>query len=140
MPSGTWRCADGRYVVIGGNGDSVYARLMAAIGRPEMGPANAAYATNRFLVVLWLCVSFVPCLRGRGVGRFADCHRRALVNTLLPTPTLTNKTPTHTHNTKSDRVAREAEIMDAIGAWVARHTLDEVVDAMRAARVASFRR
>ncbi|MEX8498331.1 MAG: CaiB/BaiF CoA transferase family protein, partial [Leptothrix ochracea] len=34
-PSNAYRCADGQ-VVIGGNGDSIYKRLMHAIGRPEL--------------------------------------------------------------------------------------------------------
>jgi crotonobetainyl-CoA:carnitine CoA-transferase CaiB-like acyl-CoA transferase len=36
VPTNTYLCADGKYVVIGGNGDSIYQRLMRAIGRPEM--------------------------------------------------------------------------------------------------------
>ncbi len=36
VPTNTYRCADGRYVVIGGNGDSIFQRLMVAIGCPEM--------------------------------------------------------------------------------------------------------
>jgi len=35
-PSNAYRCADGQ-VVIGGNGDSIYKRLMAAIGRADLG-------------------------------------------------------------------------------------------------------
>lgn len=35
-PSNTYLCSDGKYVVIGGNSDAIFARLMAAIGRPEM--------------------------------------------------------------------------------------------------------
>ncbi|EFJ45933.1 hypothetical protein VOLCADRAFT_93656 [Volvox carteri f. nagariensis] len=50
VPSGTFRTKDGRYVVIGGNGDSVYSRLMAAIGRPDMSAANPTYATNSLRV------------------------------------------------------------------------------------------
>ncbi|KAG1680424.1 hypothetical protein FOA52_015515 [Chlamydomonas sp. UWO 241] len=46
VPSGTFRCSDGRYVVIGGNGDSVYTRLMEAIGHPEMGAGSPEYADN----------------------------------------------------------------------------------------------
>jgi CoA-transferase family III len=46
VPSGTWRTADGKYVVIGGNGDSVYGRLMAAIGRADIGPDNPRFASN----------------------------------------------------------------------------------------------
>ena len=35
-PSNAYRCADGQ-VVIGGNGDSIYKRLMSAIGRDDLG-------------------------------------------------------------------------------------------------------
>ena len=45
VPTNTYRCADGRYVVIGGNGDSIFQRLMRAIGRPEMAE-DARYASN----------------------------------------------------------------------------------------------
>jgi crotonobetainyl-CoA:carnitine CoA-transferase CaiB-like acyl-CoA transferase len=45
VPTNTYRCADGKYVIIGGNGDSIYQRLMRAIGRPEMAE-DARYATN----------------------------------------------------------------------------------------------
>jgi crotonobetainyl-CoA:carnitine CoA-transferase CaiB-like acyl-CoA transferase len=37
VPTNTYRCGDGKFVVIGGNGDSVYQRLMEAVGRPDMG-------------------------------------------------------------------------------------------------------
>ncbi len=50
VPSGTFRTCEGRYVVIGGNGDSVYSRLMAAIGRPDMAASNPTYATNALRV------------------------------------------------------------------------------------------
>ena len=36
VPTNTYRCLDGKYVVIGGNGDSIFQRLMTAAGRPEM--------------------------------------------------------------------------------------------------------
>ena len=36
VPTNTYRCADGRYVVIGGNGDSIFKRLMQAAGRDDM--------------------------------------------------------------------------------------------------------
>ncbi|KXZ41968.1 hypothetical protein GPECTOR_233g541 [Gonium pectorale] len=81
VPSGTFRTKDERYVVIGGNGDSVYSRLMAAIGRPDMAASNPAYASN------------------------------------------------------SLRVAAEGAIMGEIEAWVAKHTLEEVMAAMTKARV-----
>ena len=75
MPSATLGTRDGKYVIIGGNGDSVYSRLMAAVGvqlhgaqgccrlyavqwprhdacspasagRPDMDSSNPAYANN----------------------------------------------------------------------------------------------
>jgi len=36
VPTNTYRCGDGKYVVIGGNGDSIFQRLMVAAGYPEM--------------------------------------------------------------------------------------------------------
>ena len=36
-PSNTYLCADGRYVVIAGNGDAIFKRLMKAIGRNDLG-------------------------------------------------------------------------------------------------------
>ncbi len=36
VPTNTYRCADGKFVVIGGNGDSIFCRLMEAIGRDDL--------------------------------------------------------------------------------------------------------
>lgn len=36
VPTSTYRCADGKYIVIGGNGDSIFKRLMNAIERPDL--------------------------------------------------------------------------------------------------------
>lgn len=36
-PSNTYLCADGKYIVIGGNSDSIFKRLMTAVGRPDLG-------------------------------------------------------------------------------------------------------
>jgi len=36
VPTNTYRCKDGKFVIIGGNGDSIYKRLMQAITRPEL--------------------------------------------------------------------------------------------------------
>lgn len=44
-PSNTYRCRDGRYVVIAGNGDSIFKRLMTAIGREDL-LADPELATN----------------------------------------------------------------------------------------------
>ena len=37
-PSNAYRCADG-YVLVAGNGDSIFKRLMDAVGRPDLGSA-----------------------------------------------------------------------------------------------------
>ena len=37
VPTNTYRCADDKFVVIGGNGDSIFVRLMTAIDRPDIG-------------------------------------------------------------------------------------------------------
>ena len=36
VPTNTYRCRNGKYVVIGGNGDSIFQRLMQIAGHPEM--------------------------------------------------------------------------------------------------------
>lgn len=46
VPSGCWKSADGVWVIIGGNGNSVYNRLMKAIGHGDMGIENPRYATD----------------------------------------------------------------------------------------------
>jgi formyl-CoA transferase len=46
VPSNTYTTRDGQSVVIAGNGDSIYKRLMHAIGRDDLGQ-DPALATNR---------------------------------------------------------------------------------------------
>ncbi|KAI8886011.1 CAIB/BAIF family protein [Backusella circina FSU 941] len=36
VPTNTYPCKDGKHVIIGGNGDSIYVRLMKAIGREDL--------------------------------------------------------------------------------------------------------
>ena len=50
VPTNTYKCADGKFLVIGGNGDSIFARLMKAVGRADMA-SDAKYATNADRVV-----------------------------------------------------------------------------------------
>lgn len=45
VPTNTYLCKDGQYVIIGGNGDSIYKRLMRAAGREDMA-SESKYATN----------------------------------------------------------------------------------------------
>ncbi len=44
-PSNAYRCSDGGYALIAGNGDSIFRRLMAAIARTDLG-ADPALADN----------------------------------------------------------------------------------------------
>lgn len=45
VPSNTYTCGDGSYIVIGGNGDAIFKRLMTAIGRADMAE-NPEMASN----------------------------------------------------------------------------------------------
>lgn len=45
VPSNTYLCRDGRYVVIGANADSIFKRMMRAIGRPDLAD-DPTLATN----------------------------------------------------------------------------------------------
>ncbi|MFN4328713.1 MAG: CaiB/BaiF CoA transferase family protein [Limnobacter sp.] len=45
VPSNTYTCGDGGYIVIGGNGDAIFKRLMTAIGREDMAN-HPGMATN----------------------------------------------------------------------------------------------
>ncbi|MFL6577475.1 MAG: CaiB/BaiF CoA transferase family protein, partial [Povalibacter sp.] len=44
-PSNTYRCFDGKYIVIGANGDSLFQRLMRALGRNDMAE-DPRFANN----------------------------------------------------------------------------------------------
>ena len=46
VPSATFQTRDKRYVIVGGNGDSVYSRLMTVVGRPDMTASNPLYQSN----------------------------------------------------------------------------------------------
>ena len=45
VPPNTYLCADGKHVVIGANGDSIFARLMKAMDKPDIA-ADARFTTN----------------------------------------------------------------------------------------------
>ncbi|MDA9664389.1 CoA transferase [bacterium] len=50
VPTNTYKCGDGKFLVIGGNGDSIFARLMTAVGRTDMA-TDEKYATNSDRVI-----------------------------------------------------------------------------------------
>ena len=45
VPSNTYKCKDEKYIVIGGNGDSIFKRLMKAIDRKDIGE-DSQYDSN----------------------------------------------------------------------------------------------
>ncbi len=45
VPTNTYRCADGKFIVIGANGDSIFKRLCEQMGRPDMAE-DARLASN----------------------------------------------------------------------------------------------
>ncbi|MEC1156391.1 CaiB/BaiF CoA transferase family protein [Cytobacillus horneckiae] len=45
-PSNSYKCGDGSYIVIGGNGDRIFERLMTAIGREDLAK-DPVYSTNQ---------------------------------------------------------------------------------------------
>ena len=83
-PSNAYRCKDGSYALIAGNGDSIFRRLMTLIGRDDLGTD----------------------------------------------PTLADN---------AGRVQRVSELDDAIGAWTAQMTVDEVLQALDGAGVPAGR-
>lgn len=46
VPTNTYQCRDGRFIVIGGNGDSIFQRLMRAVGQPELA-SDERLASNQ---------------------------------------------------------------------------------------------
>jgi crotonobetainyl-CoA:carnitine CoA-transferase CaiB-like acyl-CoA transferase len=45
VPTNTYRCSDGKFIIIGANGDSIFKRLCDKMGRPDMG-ADPRFADN----------------------------------------------------------------------------------------------
>ncbi|MBX2880768.1 MAG: CoA transferase [Granulosicoccus sp.] len=46
VPTNTYRCSDGKFIVIGGNGDSIFKRLMHAIDRSDLAD-DSSLASNQ---------------------------------------------------------------------------------------------
>ena len=45
VPTNTYRCKDDKFLVVGGNGDSIFSRLLTAVGRDDMAD-DPSMATN----------------------------------------------------------------------------------------------
>ncbi len=67
-PSNAYKCSDG-YVLIAGNGDSIFKRLMAAIGRHDLGgAADLGSNTGRVARVVEIDAAIEAWTRTRGVA------------------------------------------------------------------------
>ena len=51
VPTNTYPCKDGKHVIIGGNGDSIYVRLMNAIGRSDL-VSDLSSLTRTYLLTM----------------------------------------------------------------------------------------
>lgn len=106
-PTGTYPCANGKFVVIGGNGDRIFRRLMAAIGRDdllacddlatnagraaradELNSAVAAWTAGRRIedVVTSLSAAGVPCGKIYDAADIAGDPQYAARDMFLPAP------------------------------------------------------
>ena len=75
VPTNTYRCDDGKYVVIGGNGDSIFKRLMIAAGRSDMAE-DPAMADNAGRIVHEDAID-------EALGQWCACHSAAhIISTL----------------------------------------------------------
>lgn len=112
VPSGTFRTSEGRYIVIGGNGDSVYTCAHGAGG----GGRHAACACVR-------CARPPPagCVAQREPRCPPSCPappRPRRLMAAIGRPDMGADNPRYAGNPQ--RVEAEGEIMDAIEAWCAR--------------------
>lgn len=74
-PSNTYLCADGNYIVVSGNGDAVFRRLMHAIGRPDLAE-DPVLADNAGRVA---CVDRLDA----AIGGWAATHSQAAAEAAL---------------------------------------------------------
>tara|TARA_B100001057_G_scaffold458323_1_gene507450 strand:- start:6077 stop:7267 length:1191 start_codon:yes stop_codon:yes gene_type:complete len=75
VPTNTYLCRDGKHVVIGGNGDSIYVRLMTAIGRPDLAN-DPALGSNAGRVAQQQLID-------AAIGGWTSAHNSAEVITTL---------------------------------------------------------
>jgi formyl-CoA transferase len=77
VPSNTYACADGNYVVIGANADSIFKRMMRAIGRADLAD-DPSLASNDGRVLKVLDEAEVPSGRIYSIADIAnDLHFHA---------------------------------------------------------------
>jgi len=78
-PSNAYPCADG-FVLIAGNGDSIFVRLMQAIGRPDLASApDLASNEGRAKRVAELDAAIAAWTRTRAIPQVLAAFRKASV-------------------------------------------------------------
>jgi formyl-CoA transferase len=78
-PSNAYRCSDG-HVLVAGNGDSIFRRLMEAIGRPDLGTApDLAHNPGRVARVAEIDAAIEQWTRSRTVDDALEVLARARV-------------------------------------------------------------
>ena len=77
-PTSAYRCSDGSYVLIAGNGDSIFRRLCAAIGRPDLvADETLAHNDGRAARQQWLDDQIEAWTRARSPDDVLGAMERA---------------------------------------------------------------
>ena len=77
-PTSAYRCSDGSYVLIAGNGDSIFRRLCAAIGRPDLvADETLAHNDGRAARQQWLDDQIEAWTRARSSDDVLGAMERA---------------------------------------------------------------
>jgi formyl-CoA transferase len=80
VPSNTYTCGDGAALVVGDNGDAIYRRLMAAVGRPDLGEDPAlAHNDGRVARHVEIDEAIQQWCSGRDIGAALDVLEKAQV-------------------------------------------------------------
>ena len=133
-------------MVVGGNGDSIYSRLMAAVGRQDMAADNPNYENNSRR-----CereeeineVRFGPlCDASTGaveqfVGFFDSSSSDGAVICVcgVHCPRARSGSPTALRREPRRLMHSTVTMMQVIGSWIMAHSLEEVLGALKTARV-----
>jgi formyl-CoA transferase len=77
-PSNTYRCTDGQFVAIAGNGDQIFVRLMSAIGRHDLArDPNLAHNDGRVQQNDRIDTAIAEWTSGRPIGEVLSAMGRA---------------------------------------------------------------
>lgn len=80
VPTNTYPCSDGKYVVIGGNGDSIFVRLMEAMGRNDLASnPDLAHNAGRVAQQAMLDEAIAAWTAGRSSAEVVEILEAAVV-------------------------------------------------------------